>query len=114
MFYKMIYFRGLHLFQYHAARIFKELTGRTLFETIRALRLTKAAQTLQSFNEKVVNVAISSGFDSHDGFTRAFYRQFGLTPQKYHSEIPPINWFVQHPIEAYFILKGGIEPMMNE
>lgn len=100
--------------KYHAARIFKELTGRTLFETIRALRLTKAAQTLQSFNEKVVDVAISSGFNSHDGFTRAFFQQFGLTPQKYHMETPPIKWFVHYPIEAYYILKGGIKPVLNE
>jgi len=33
--------------KYHALRIFKELTGRTVFETIRAMRLTKAAQCLQ-------------------------------------------------------------------
>ena len=59
--------------KYHAVRIFKELTGRTPFETIRALRLTKAAQALQSCQGKVVDVAVSTGFDSHDGFTRAFY-----------------------------------------
>lgn len=100
--------------KYHAMRIFKEVTGRTVFETIRALRLTKAAQTLQSFDEKVVDVAMSNGFDSHDGFTRAFYRQFGITPKKYRREIPPINWFVHHPIEDYYILKGGIEPMVKE
>ena len=34
--------------KYHAARLFKELTGKTPFETIRALRLTKAAQSLQA------------------------------------------------------------------
>lgn len=101
--------------KYHAMRIFKELTGRTIYETIRALRLTKAAKTLQTKDEKVVDVAMSNGFDSHDGFTRAFYRQFGITPQKYHAEIPPIPWFIQHPIEDYYILKeGGIEPMLNE
>jgi len=100
--------------KYHAMRIFKELTGRTIFETIRALRLTKAAQTLQSSDEKVVDVAISNGFDSHDGFTRAFSRQFGITPQKYHTETPAISWFVHYPIEAYYILKGGIKPMFNE
>ena len=82
--------------KYHALRISKELTGRTLYETIRALKLTKAAQTLQSNNEKVVDVAMSNGFDSHDGFTRAFYRQFGITPQKYRNETPPINWFIHH------------------
>jgi len=100
--------------KYYVLRIYKELTGRTIFETIRALKLTKAAQTLQSSDEKVVNVAMNNGFDSHDGFTRAFYRQFGITPQKYRTEIPPINWFVHYPIEDYYILKEGIEPMSKE
>ncbi|HOL92257.1 MAG TPA: AraC family transcriptional regulator [Clostridiales bacterium] len=101
--------------KYHALRIFRELTGRTLFETIRALRLTKAAQALQSPGAKVVDVAMSNGFDSHDGFTRAFTRQFGITPQRYHMETPPVNWFVHYPIEACYILKeGGIEPVLNE
>ncbi len=100
--------------KYHAARMFRELTGRTPFETIRALRLTKAARTLQTFEEKIVDVAIDNGFGSHDGFTRAFARQFGITPQKYHAETPPVNWFVHYPIEAYYILKEGIEPMSNE
>lgn len=104
--------------KYHALRIFKELTGRTLYETIRALKLTKAAQTLQSYDEKVVDVAMDNGFDSHEGFSRAFYRQFGINPQKYRRETPPINWFIHHPIEDYYILKeGGKEipkSMLNE
>lgn len=100
--------------KYHAMRIFKELTGRTVYETVRALRLTRAALDLQS-SEKVVDVAICNGFGSHDGFTRAFHRQFGITPQKYRAELPPINWFVQHPIEAYYVLKeGGKERMPAE
>ncbi|GHV06999.1 AraC family transcriptional regulator [Clostridia bacterium] len=100
--------------KYHAARIFKELTGKSPLETVRALRLTKAAQTLQKSDEKVVNVALDSGFDSHDGFTRAFARQFAITPQKYQREIPAVNWFLAHPIEAYYILKEGTHIMSNE
>ncbi len=100
--------------KYHAVRVFREVTGQTPFETIRALRLTKAAQTLQACDQKIVDVAMCNGFDSHDGFTRAFTRQFGITPQKYHAETPPISWFVHYPIEAYYQLKEGAEPMSNE
>ncbi len=100
--------------KYYAVRMFREVTGKTPFETIRALRLTKAAQTLQACNEKIVDVAMGSGFDSHDGFTRAFSRQFGITPQKYHIETPPVRWFVHYPIEAYYILKEGTISMSNE
>ncbi len=57
---------------------------------------------------------MDNGFDSHDGFTKAFFRQFGINLQKYHIEMPPVKWFVNHPIEAYYQLKEGIEPMSNE
>lgn len=100
--------------KYHATRIFKELTGKTPFESIRALRLTKAAQTLRDSGDKVVNVAFDNGFESHDGFTRAFARQFEITPQKYSSENPAINYFIHHPIEAYYTLKDGADPVSNE
>ena len=66
--------------KYHAMRIFKELTGKTPFESIRALRLTKAATALRDSDDKVVDVALDNGFESHDGFTRAFARQFAITP----------------------------------
>ncbi len=100
--------------KYHAARIFKELTHKTPLEYVRAIRLTKAAQTLCGSDEKVVDVALNNGFDSHDGFTRAFTRQFTITPQKYRTETPPVNWFVHYPIEAYFALKEGSIAMSNE
>ena len=97
--------------KYHIILMFREVTGKTPVETIRALRLTKAAQTLHSCSEKIVDVVMGSGFDSHDGFPRAFTRQFGITPQKYHVETPPVRWFVHNPIEAYYILKEGRGPI---
>ena len=69
--------------KYHAARLFKELCGQTPFETIRAMRLTKAAKLLQNSDERIAELALDSGFDSHDGFTRAFAKRFDITPQKY-------------------------------
>ena len=81
--------------KYHAMRIFKELTGKTPFESIRTLRLTKAAQTLRDSDEKVVDVALDNGFESHDGFARAFARQFDITPQKYQRETPAVRYYVQ-------------------
>jgi AraC-type DNA-binding domain-containing proteins len=100
--------------KYHAARVFKELIGKTPFETIRAMRLTKAARNLQKSDEKITEVALDSGFDSHDGFTRAFARQFDITPQKYKRENPAVRWFVSYPIKDYYQLKEGAEPMSKE
>ena len=99
--------------KYHACRIFKKLTGFTLFEIIRRLRLTNAAKILQAHG-RIADVAMQSGFSSHDGFTRAFTRLFGLTPQQYRSEMPPIGWFIYYPIEAYYLLKEEMKSMSNE
>ena len=100
--------------KYHALRIYKELTGQTPFETIRALRLTRAAQTLRDTEIKVLDAAMDNGFDSHDGFTRAFARQFGITPQRYSHETPPVAYFVHYSVEAYHKWKEGLEPMPKE
>ena len=68
---------------FHAARLFKEHTGRTPFDYIRALRLSQAALTLRGGSDSVLTVALEFVFSSHAGFTRAFTRQFGLPPSEY-------------------------------
>jgi len=97
--------------KFHAARVFAQLTGKTPFAYIRALRLTQAAQALRDSNSKVIDVAISSGFDSHDGFTRAFARQFGIAPQRYSRETPPVRYFVSNPVAHAHIIFEEKQPM---
>ena len=100
--------------KYHAARMFKEATGKTPGGYIRALRLTRAAEGLRDSGGKIIDAAMSSGFDSHDGFTRAFTRQFDITPIRYSRETPPVRYFVHYPVESYYHLKDGEEIMQNE
>lgn len=83
---------------WHAARLFKEVTGKAPFEYIRTLRLTKAALVLRDSNEKVIDVAMDFVFDSHEGFTRAFSREFGLPPSKYSKYTPPIKLFMPEKV----------------
>ncbi len=78
---------------WHAARVFKNLIGMSPFEYIRALRLSRAAVRLRDEDVKIVDVAFDFVFDSHEGFTRAFSRQFGLSPQRYSQHRPPIKLF---------------------
>lgn len=84
---------------WHMTRIFKEVTGKTPFEYLRALRLTKAAIFLRDNEARVIDVALDYVFDSHEGFTRAFSREFGLSPYKYSKSTPPIPLFL--PKRAY-------------
>lgn len=87
---------------WHCARIFKELTGKAPFEYIRMYRLSKAAMELRDNNLKVVDVAMDFLFDSHEGFTRAFRRQFGMSPNEYKKNTPPIYLFHPWSIREYY------------
>jgi len=97
--------------QWHAARIFKECTGKAPFEYIRALRLSKAALQLRDKQTKVVDVAFDFVFDSHEGFTRAFAKMFGVSPKKYSETAQPLQLFMPQRIRDYYLIlqKGGIE-----
>jgi AraC-like DNA-binding protein len=71
-----------HYSLFHAARIFKEITGRSPFEYVRMRRLSAAALRLMHTQTRVIDVAFDFVFDSHEGFTRAFARQFGVAPSR--------------------------------
>ncbi|ERI93671.1 transcriptional regulator, AraC family [Clostridiales bacterium oral taxon 876 str. F0540] len=86
----------------HAVRIFKELLGRTPFDYIRAIRLTDGAKNLLRSKDNILDIAFDTHFDTHEGFIRAFSNEFGITPQKYRQEKPPIKYFVQYPIKHYY------------
>ncbi len=93
---------------FYCSRVFKELLGMPPFEYIRALRLTRAALMLRDEKPKIVDVALEFVFDSHEGFTRAFSKEFGITPKKYRSNPPPVYLFMPNSIRDKFLyyLKG--------
>lgn len=86
----------------HAARIFKELLGKTLLEYVRAIRLTDSAKYLLHSQENILDIAMNTQFDTHEGFIRAFSNEFGIAPQKYRKEKPPVKYFIQYPIKHYY------------
>jgi AraC-like DNA-binding protein len=86
---------------FHAERIFKQWTGKTPFEYIRSLRLSQAALVLRDEDPKVVDVAFDFVFGSHEGFTKAFSKAFGLSPSRYAQQRPAIGLFLPWEIGAY-------------
>lgn len=99
---------------FHASRLFKEHTGRTPFDYIRALRLSKAALLLRDSNQPVITVALDFVFSSHEGFTRAFSRHFGLPPREYRLQSPPIRLFMPYRvIQSHHVNSIGENKMEN-
>jgi AraC family transcriptional regulator len=99
---------------WHSGRIFRELTGKTLFEYIRKYRLSQAAVKLRDEDQKIIDVAFDFVFDSHEGFTRAFSKQFGMTPNYYSQNTPPIQLFLPHRIREYYLTLQKGENIMSK
>lgn len=95
---------------FHSARLFKEHVGKAPFEYIRSLRLSQAALKLRDEKVKVLDVAMDFVFDSHEGFTRAFSKEFGIAPSKYSKNPPPINLFMPTSIREQYLFyqRGGL------
>lgn len=69
---------------YHFARQFNARYGLTPMAFVRARRLGLAARRLSAGQaDSLVELAFDAGFESQEGFTRAFKRAFGVSPGRY-------------------------------
>lgn len=69
--------------QWHFQRIFKALTNETLKTYIRSRRLANALDKLAFTKERILEIALASGFETQESFTRAFKQAFSVTPAGY-------------------------------
>jgi AraC family transcriptional regulator len=68
---------------YHFHRVFRQVLGEPVKEYVRRLRMERAAYRLKISDETVLQIAMDAGFKTHESFTRAFQRQFGITPNEF-------------------------------
>jgi AraC family transcriptional regulator len=72
--------RVAHFSPFHFHRVFKGMVGESVAEHVRRLRLERAAGRLRHTDQPVLTVALDAGYESHEGFTRAFRALFGCSP----------------------------------
>lgn len=65
---------------YHFARTFRVLMGETVMDYARRRRLTLAAVRLVDEDIRLIDLALASKFESQEAFSRAFKKQFHVTP----------------------------------
>lgn len=68
---------------YHFHRIFSLIVGETLKSYIRKRRLTEAAYELRDTDGRIIDIALTYQFESQQSFSRAFKKQFFVTPAEY-------------------------------
>jgi AraC family transcriptional regulator len=67
---------------FHFCRIFSIHQGMTLMDYVKKRRLSLAAIDLFNGN-RIIDIAVEYGFDTHNGFSKAFKKEYGFTPTQY-------------------------------
>jgi AraC family transcriptional regulator len=66
------------------------MTGETIADHVRRLRLERAAMELRSGAKQVIQVALDAGYEAHEAFTRAFKAAYGVSPSEFRRATGPI------------------------
>ena len=84
---------------WYSYRLFHSLLHMTPAVYIRRLRLSRSALRLRDEKVKIIDVAYDSGFESVDGYQRAFYKEFGCNPYEYSVSPMPIYLFKPYGVK---------------
>src|SRR6202162_6380841 len=95
---------------HHLARTFGAATGQSLMRYARGRRLSEAARTLAAGAPDILEVALCAGYGSHEAFTRAFRRQFGLPPEALRANGLSANIQLVEPIRMDKTLLTDLDP----
>lgn len=72
-----------HLHPRYLARLFKAHTGRTVFDTLRTIRVERAKSLLIEGSTPLDNIARAVGYHSADRFARVFRETTGQSPTRF-------------------------------
>jgi AraC family transcriptional regulator len=95
----------------HYQRLFREVMGEPVMEYIKKRRLQQACKTLEKSGVSVLDVAVACGYDSYEGFSRAFKAYFGMPPSLYRKV--RFNYFKEEK-KMKQELKNNVQNHINE
>lgn len=97
---------------WHFQRMFAAVVGEPVASYVRRRRLTEAATRLQRDPaQRLLDVALDCGFESHEAFTRAFRSVAGTTPRAFRLEPDPSLRWMRRPLRAELL--SLLPPVMN-
>jgi AraC family transcriptional regulator len=79
---------GISAFHFH--RIFRALTGETMFAFLQRRRLLRVIELMHEDRFTLTEIALECGFDSGSSLSRAFRKQFHCSPSEYRRRHPPL------------------------
>jgi AraC family transcriptional regulator len=75
----------VYVSRFHFDRIVRAVSGETPGRFRRRVLLERAAYRLLTCDRDVLDIAVEAGYSSHEAFTRAFRRAYGVAPSRWRS-----------------------------
>jgi AraC family transcriptional regulator len=95
---------------YHLIRAFAEVFGVSLMRYVRIRRLSEAAKQLAAGTPDILSIALDYGYGSHEAFSRAFKKEFGMTPESVRSGADLSQLNVKEPMVVSTRQLPGLNP----
>ncbi len=100
--------------EFYTTRKFKEISGMQFRDYLRHRKLAFALKEVRDSEKSLLNIAFDYGFSSHEAFTRAFKRTYGITPSEYRKNSKPVVLRTKiNPFDRYFLGLGEIGMMKS-
>ncbi|HEX6873944.1 MAG TPA: AraC family transcriptional regulator [Micromonosporaceae bacterium] len=96
----------LHLSRSHFDRIISAVAGEAPGRFRRRILLERAAFLLRTSQLSVLEVAVEAGYSSHEAFTRAFQRAYGIAPTAWRTSSAAVH--LPAPNGVHFYPPGGL------
>jgi AraC family transcriptional regulator len=103
----------LHLSRFHFDRLVRAAAGEPPARLRRRIMLERSAYRLVSSDRTVLEIGVEAGYSSHEAFTRAFRRAYGLPPTRWRRS--PRRIQLPAPNHVHFHPPAGLRlPARNE
>lgn len=100
--------------EFYTTKKFKEISGMQFRDYLRHRKLAFALKEVRDSDKTILDIAFDYGFSSHEAFTRAFKRSYGVTPSEYRKKPSPVVLRTKiNPFDRYFLGFGEIGMMKS-
>ena len=99
---------------FYMTRKFREISGMRLRDYVRRRRLAFALKELRDGKRDILDIALDYGFSSHEAFSRAFGKLYGVSPGAYRQNPSPVVLCTKiNPFDRYCLGLGEIGMMRS-
>ena len=95
-----------HLSRFHFERVIMAIAGESPTRFRARILLERAAHRMTTTDATLLDIAVEAGYSSHEAFTRAFRREYGVAPSVWRRR--PARFRIASPNGVHFHPPGGL------